>query len=237
MKFQKANRKLKKLAERLGVPHRVIYSFDLPAGFTCPAANECKAFAVPNGHDNGYHIQDGPHTIFRCYAASDEVKYQSCRDGRWKNFDSLKAAGIRNVDAMTKAIQDALPVRARIVRIHTSGDFFTAEYLLAWLRVIRDNPDVRFYGYTKRADLLADRELPDNLNLVYSVGGIHDRLAMELGLQYCLVVNDPGDRDDLPIGDDEMNALTGSGSFRLLIHGTQPKGTEQARAAYRNARR
>ena len=39
-------------------------------------------------------------------------------------------------------------------RIHDSGDFFSYEYLILWDRIARENPNTRFYTYTKRLDLI-----------------------------------------------------------------------------------
>lgn len=44
---------------------------------------------------------------------------------------------------------DPLPADARIVRIHVSGDFDKPEYVQAWITLVRERPDVRFFGYTR----------------------------------------------------------------------------------------
>ena len=38
------------------------------------------------------------------------------------------------------------------IRIHDAGDFFSDDYLAAWLRVIRASARVNFYAYTKEVD-------------------------------------------------------------------------------------
>lgn len=40
------------------------------------------------------------------------------------------------------------------VRIHESGDFFSDEYMLAWLNVMKKFPQVKFYTYTKQFELV-----------------------------------------------------------------------------------
>ncbi|ALF00964.1 hypothetical protein SEA_SERENITY_97 [Mycobacterium phage Serenity] len=37
----------------------------------------------------------------------------------------------------------------KLFRIHWDGDFFSPTYVAAWARVIRDNPDVQFWAYTR----------------------------------------------------------------------------------------
>ena len=69
--------------------------------------------------------------------------------------------------------------RGRWVRIHDSGDFFTDDYLRAWLRICRARPDVRFYAYTKeitRFRHLVEPDPPPNFRWVYSYGGTQDHL-------------------------------------------------------------
>ncbi|WP_433264806.1 GP88 family protein [Actinosynnema sp. CS-041913] len=63
------------------------------------------------------------------------------------------------------------------VRIHDSGDFFSDEYLLAWLRIIRQRPNVTFYCYTKEVERfrrLVETDPPANFRWTYSYGGTQD---------------------------------------------------------------
>jgi hypothetical protein len=67
----------------------------------------------------------------------------------------------------------------RAVRVHDAGDFFSDEYLRAWLQVARETPDVLFYAYTKevrRFRRVADAEAPPNFRWLYSLGGKEDHL-------------------------------------------------------------
>lgn len=59
------------------------------------------------------------------------------------------------------------------IRIHDSGDFFSDDYLHAWLRVCRARPDLHFYAYTKEVDRfrrLVEPDPPSNFLWVYSYG-------------------------------------------------------------------
>lgn len=64
------------------------------------------------------------------------------------------------------------------IRIHDSGDFFSREYLEAWIDIARDFPDVLFYAYTKEVTLLREYVdiAPTNFRWVYSMGGKQDNL-------------------------------------------------------------
>lgn len=65
------------------------------------------------------------------------------------------------------------------VRIHDAGDFFTDDYLLAWLRISRATPYVIFYCYTKEVERfrrLVEPNPPRNFLWCYSYGGRQDHL-------------------------------------------------------------
>lgn len=66
------------------------------------------------------------------------------------------------------------------VRIHDSGDFYSDQYLTAWIDIAERVIDVLFYAYTKEIQRVRrieqDRPLPDNLKIIYSLGGIDDHL-------------------------------------------------------------
>ena len=68
-----------------------------------------------------------------------------------------------------------LPEGTQFVRIHVSGDFDTPRYILAWIDLIRENPDVKFWAYTRswRAPellpLLEELRALPNLQLFASV--------------------------------------------------------------------
>lgn len=65
----------------------------------------------------------------------------------------------------------------KAVRIHDSGDFFTRDYFKQWLQVIEQTPDVFFYAYTKEVEMTKKFQLPENLVLIYSMGGKQDHLV------------------------------------------------------------
>ena len=60
-------------------------TFALPAGFTCPGALHCLSKADPiTGR-----ITDGPQTLFRCSAASEETR-PTVRKARHHNWSLLR---------------------------------------------------------------------------------------------------------------------------------------------------
>lgn len=64
------------------------------------------------------------------------------------------------------------------VRIHDSGDFYSDEYLLAWMEIADRTPDVLFYAYTKEVTRMRQHEgrAPVNFRWLYSLGGKEDHL-------------------------------------------------------------
>ena len=234
LKFSAANAKTHALA---AVPSlaaflagkRKIYSLDLLSGFSCPFAHECLSKAVvTNGKRS---IKDGPHTKFRCFSASQEVQYTNVYNSRKHNFDSLRACD--TAGQMAQLIADSMPNNLGICRIHVAGDFFNQRYFDAWLQVAKHNPDRLFYAYTKSLRFwLHRRSLVnkcDNFVLTASYGGRDDSLIAKRKLRYAKVVFSEAEAGSLAIDHDDSHAANPDSqreSFALLLHGTQPKGSE-----------
>lgn len=201
-----------------------IATFSMPAGWTCPKAFDCLAKA---DRATG-KIADGPDATFRCFAGSNEAAFPSVRASRWHNFDLLK--GARTMRGMADLILGSLPTWATAVRIHVSGDFFNLAYFQAWRSVAVARPDLLFYAYTKSAHLLPDRsDLPANLRITISEG-TRANIAAARAKGYFVATVVFTTETDLPIDHDDSHAMEATHDFALLLHGTQPKGSEAAAA-------
>lgn len=217
LKFQQGNAKLGKN----------IFTFSLPAGHSCPFANDClsKADKLTG------KLTDGPNTQFRCFAASSEAVYPNVRLARWHNFDLLKKL---STNEASNLIIESLPKKANIVRIHVSGDFFNESYFLAWLQVAKLRPNVLFYAYTKSLIYWVNyiKEIPANLVLNASEGGKSDAQISEHRLKFAKVVYSPEEADKLGLLIDHTDeaAYKTKESFALLIHGQQPKGSKASQS-------
>jgi hypothetical protein len=217
LKFQRGNAKLGK----------EIYTFSLPAGHSCPFANNClsKADKITG------KLTDGPNTQFRCFAASAEAVYPNVRLARWYNFDLLKKL---DTNKSANLILSSLPKKANIVRIHVSGDFFNEAYFLAWLKVAKERPEVLFYAYTKSLVYWVNyiKDIPTNLILNASEGGKLDAQINGHGLKFAKVVYSPSEAKKLGLKIDHTDeaAYKTKKSFALLIHGQQPKGSKASQA-------
>jgi len=208
------------------------YTFSLSSGHACPFAHDCLSKAVKR--EGKYVIQDGPHTKFRCFSATQEVVYKGVREQRAYNFSLLRKE--KTVDRMKKLIQDSLPKNASLIRIHVGGDFFNENYMRAWAEVAKERPKVNFYAYTKSlpywVNLIKDKAIPANFKLNASKGGKHDELIAKHNLKYAEVVYTEEDavKKGLEIDHDDTHAFMQDRSFALLLHGVQPKGSVAAEA-------
>ena len=247
LKFSKINAKLEALSQALnkmlseksealdailkirkGKKIERVYSLSLPSGWTCPGAKDClsKADRISG------KITDGPDTIYRCFAATMESRLKPLRKLVWHNFDLLRAAKTRgNIAAL---LLDSMPVDADVIRIHVGGDMFSLAYMGAWLDVAAARPNVIFYAYTKSIHHWEKvGKLPPNLAFTGSDGGrFDDKLGNK---KQAIVVYHPDEAAtlDLEIDHDDSHAAIGTHNFALLIHSTQPKGSEASEAIKR----
>lgn len=213
---------------------RGIAILSLPAGFTCPGARDCLARA---NRDTG-KLTDGPGAIFRCYAASQEALYPNVRNMRWHNMDLLVEAGSRNrIRALlVRSLQE---LESTTMRVHGSGDFFSSQYFNALMDAAADLKKVEFYAYTKSIKFWSERmtrmeSIPPNFRLVASRGGRYDGLVDKFSLPEVVVINHPSEAGKLKIDHDDSLARNKKvKKFALLLHATQPKGSEAAAAIRR----
>lgn len=214
LKFSTGNRKINDLAKDLGLSKKEVVAFDLPAGYTCPAADICKSQA---NRENG-KITDGENCQFRCYAASTESVFTSVRNLRWHNYSELTSS-----KDMVKLISDSINSKIKVIRIHSSGDFFSKAYFQAWVKVAELHPEVTIFGYTKVLPYVKAQK-PENFKLVYSHGGIFDNKVTNEPVSY-VVASENQAIGSLPCKDNpagDFYEIMKGNSFSLLIHGTQP---------------
>ena len=93
-----------------------------------------------------------------------------CYAVRTEAYRKRAAARYRKNLAMTRRRDFGVRVRAfltlhgvRVVRIHTGGEFYSAEYAAKWLEIVRRRPRVRFYTYTRAWRIPAIRLVLDEM--------------------------------------------------------------------------
>ncbi len=97
------------------------------------------------------------------------------------------------------------------VRIHDSGDFYSDEYLEAWLEVAERVPHVLFYAYTKEVSRVKRqaelRPFPPNFRVIFSLGGVEDHLLDKDEDRHAEVFPDLTALADAGYTDQEQNDL------------------------------
>lgn len=236
LKYSQANAKTKRLRDipelqKYLANRRKVYSLDMLSGWTCPGACDCKSKV--HIIENRKKLFDGPKTQFRCFSASQEALYTNVYNARLHNWNLMNS--MKSQRQCRQLILNSLPNNLGINRYHVGGDFFKRTYLYAALDVAQIHPDKLFYAYTKSLHFLDGIDMIDpengiilpNFLVTTSKGGKYDNLIPKLGIRTATVVFSENDTT-LPIDHDDSHAATMGGSFALLLHGVQPKGSEAA---------
>jgi len=228
--FSRGNAKLDALEKRMG---KKVYSFSTLSGVNCPYAKECRSQATVDA-EGKKHIEDGPHTLFRCFSASQEVIFSTVYNTRKANVE-LIALAARSESEATELVLSQLP--DGIIRLNIGGDFPTKRYFKVWINVAKARPKQLFYAYTKSLPFWVAylNEIPDNLILTASYGGYRDDLIEKNNLRYVKVVYSVAEarKLKLPIDHDDSHACLPklrNKNFSLLIHNIQPKGSAAGEA-------
>lgn len=145
------NQKIKDTGKAIGI--KQIYNFSIPAyktaegKITCPFADSCVKFC---------YAQKGNYKRFPSVGLAMEKKYKLTK---LDNF-----VEIMNTEIIKK--------KARIIRVHDSGDYYSPKYLNKWLRIALINPNVLFYSYTNSIKFVKDLEfIPENFDFIFSDSG------------------------------------------------------------------
>ena len=209
------------------------WTWNLPSGFTCPGALACLTYA----DEKTGAITNGPDQTFKCYSAVTE-RFPGVRKRCWANWRAVQK---KTPEQVAEALEKIWPASARYCRIHAGGDFFSQAYFDGWLMVCRAHPGVRFWAFTKSLPYWLARlgEIPPNLNLQASYGGLHDALIEQNNLKYALVVYSAAEakRRGLKFDTDDIMAAYGSESFALLENFTKSAADPctKSEAGHRNS--
>ena len=141
--------------------------FDLPSIITCKYA--CKG----------------------CYALKAEMIYKSVRVKRLLNLIVINEilSNTENKNFLLNIFNDILKkyskvFRFPIVRIHSSGDFFSKDYLNFWLEFVEKFKTIKFYTYTKQLDNDEIDEINSkykNFNIVKSLINLDGKKYLNFG--------------------------------------------------------
>ena len=134
------------------------YSVKLTSGKTfqtCPMAGACASL---------------------CYARSGTYQFSNVKAAHVANLERVLDDRDRWQRDMIAELRHPR-YRRRNVRIHDSGDFFDEDYFTRWLYIVAVTPRTFFYAYTKQVALIKRHRLPDNLRVIFSLGGKEDHLV------------------------------------------------------------
>jgi len=105
-----------------------IPSFSLPAITSCPGKTQwCSTL---------------------CYADKIARIYKNAAKSYETNFDTAQF-NLDFVDLMNAELLKLTKKGITTFRIHVSGDFYNVKYIYNWIKIIKANPHITFYGYTR----------------------------------------------------------------------------------------
>jgi hypothetical protein len=188
-----------------------IYNFGIPAFLsqsgikTCPNAGQCAT---------GCYARSGTYR-FKNVANAYEERLKLTQS---PNFVELMHNEIRN-----KMIRLS-PNETCLIRIHDSGDFYSAPYWDKWNLIMRGLPNVKFYAYTKMIQFFKQShiEIPPNFTLIYSFGGLQDSQIDTEKDRHSMVFQNETDllaAGYINASADDLKALSPNPKVGLVYHG------------------
>ena len=195
MKLKRSmDRKVTNAVSKNGKTPIIANTFGLPAGkdFSCPGATATCT------------------TI--CYAGKLERIYKGVRAVLLHNWELLKDADQETmVNLLSEMIADFRKDcdkkdAAKLFRIHWDGDFFSDTYAYAWKTVILNNPDIKFWVYTRVPTAAIILNNIDNLSLYFSTDKDNTQHAKNmnvLGIKLAYLA------DTFAIGQADLKAMIG----------------------------
>jgi hypothetical protein len=220
----------------------------LPAGITCPGASSCLSLYDPEldvfmiGSNNKGGI---------CYSAASEERRPNVREKVYKNLYLIKYHLSKGVDKLADFLVESLEANLsiRVLRIHEDGDFFSPDYLRAWILTAMRHKTTHFYFYTKSAKFLYHvlkdypNGLPKNMVGILSDGYTKTQepaviKLLEMGYRMAKVFDtyDDANRAGLVVDKTDAYAMDPEykGDIALVYHGTGLGGSKYAKLANSN---
>ena len=196
MKLKRSNdRKVANAVSPNGKTPTIANTFGLPAG---------KAFSCPGATLTCENV---------CYAGKLERIYKGVKAVLLHNWELLKDADHDTMETLLSEMiadfrKDCEKKDAPLLfRIHWDGDFFSDEYAFVWKHVILNNPDIKFWVYTRVASAANILKDIDNLSLYYSTDKDNKDIAINLnkekGIRLAYLA------DTFAIGQADLKAMIG----------------------------
>lgn len=162
------DRKTANLATPNGKQAKIKNAFGLPSGreFSCPGATS---------------VCEGV-----CYAGKLEKLFKGMRESMLHNWELVTNASAVELVAMLNVMVDEFVADCdrwgadKLFRIHHDGDFYSAEYAMAWRAVMLQHPEVTFWAYTRSFDIVPILAGIDNFTLYLSVDTANANAALKV---------------------------------------------------------
>lgn len=176
--------------------NEAIAAWTTPAIYSCPGARDCKNWCFADSDQIQYKNAAAKRFV-NLYAAKNH-DFESHINNQLQQMRKLKGVTVKDWDKITghkigkkKGKDTQVPIYGQATdeqgnpvtrnwntfRLHDSGDFHNPEYVDKWHNIVKSNPDIRFYAYTKSYSspaiwdkLKALHQLP-NMKIIQSMGG------------------------------------------------------------------
>jgi len=152
-----------------------------------------------------------------CYANQAYKQYENSRKAWDYNHELSKTDKFYN-----ETCKQLNKGNKKIIRLHSSGDFYNDDYIQKWYNIIKDNQDIQFYTYTKNKNALILNDL-SNCNVIYSfINGYRNYGSKE----YCEMLHDKFGAYVCNLKDGEKcmrecKACLTHDKVAIVIHGSQ----------------
>jgi len=157
----------------------------LPDGRTinvCPSAGVCKDLCYARNGTYLFPVVKASHQRNLLMTLDDLPGWTASMIAELREKRFRPTGNPRFLDRRDELVSDEWAVEwmdggGIAVRIHDGGDFYSADYFVAWQEIAAAIPDVLFYAYTKEVKMVeaATHNRPlKNLRIIFSLGGIQD---------------------------------------------------------------
>lgn len=110
-----------------------VWIFDLPAIESCLNCSACKS---------------------TCYSVRAQQRFPNTRNWRAENYNLAKNDPLILNCMLYQQLEKIDKKENQVVRIHSSGDFFSQSYINFWQAIIFSFDEINFYAYTKVNEIL-----------------------------------------------------------------------------------
>jgi hypothetical protein len=168
-----------------------------------------------------------------CYAQQGTYAWQSTQDAFERRLATITDgtfAGKIEREIRTKLKTATRRKQQLVIRVHSSGDFFSPDYVNTWFKVVALFPEVQFYAYTKALPFFKNKPVPSNFTVIFSEGGKFDK-AIDIDTERHARVFDSNEAleaagYDNAMDDDSVAFTSKSGKIGLVYHGAKSKAWE-----------